>query len=70
MQGELSLGAAIRDIAAGLVLLVMGLVTRSSSFDGLPSDAIDHVFDALACFWILWGVRRIVMLRAAGRPPS
>jgi hypothetical protein len=73
MHPELGLWAGVRDMIAGAVLLAIGLATRASTFDGLPSDALDHVFDALAIFWFVWGLARVGFAlargaRAADRP--
>lgn len=52
--------AALRDVAAGAVLLALGLLTGGSSFDG-RADAIDYVFDALAIAWVTWGAVRLAL---------
>jgi hypothetical protein len=58
-DAEYTLQAGMRDLALGLALLAVGVVTGGSALDG-RADAMDYVFDGLAFVWILWGLVRLV----------
>lgn len=71
-KDELSAAAGLRDLFAGVALLSIGVATNTSTFTGDPgdADAIDLVLDALGCFWIVWGGRRLVAAWLAFRQTS
>lgn len=73
---EQSLRPAIRDIVAGALLLVIGLLTGGSWLWSLLTtgelmaegvDGLDVAFDALGLIWLGWGLARLVRYWRARR---